>query len=878
MCTPQAQVKLLERSTELDRLAALLTAARHGEGRLVFVGGEAGVGKTSMIEAFLRAVRSSVCVLIGRCDPLSTPRPLGPLVDIANSVGGEVERLLEGGAAQHEVFAAVQRLFSAGRQPRVVVLEDLHWADGATLDLVRYLARRLSSLPTLVIVSYRDDELGPWHPLRVAVGDLATAAGVYRVALAPLSLGAVKMLAEGSDFDPELLHSRTGGNPFFLSEVLAFGGEGTPPTVRDAVLARVARLSAVARETLETAAVIGVRCESWLLTEVAEAGIEECLSAGMLRSEPNFLAFRHELSRDAISEAITPSRRRAIHRAVLKALCGWPGGFNDLSRLADHAEGADDAAAVLRYAPPAAEQAAAVRAHGQAAAHYGRALRFAGTLGSEQRADLLERLALELRVSDQYPEAIKAWRAALTIREQTGNRLKQGENLWQLSRLQPSVGHRSEAEASCLSAIRVLEGLASNQLLAQGYSQLSCLKTEDGDLAEGIALAKRAVVVAEEATDPESHVVAVLALGDALVRSGDRERGLALIEQSLRDARKASFEEATALSLRNMAIAGMYARDQIRAEDYLNQLLDYASEYNLPSWRGWALGFLARTYFLQGRWAEADNASTAALGASGSRLITRVWALMTLGHLRARRGDPEAWPVLDEAFDLAVSLQHYESVITLRAIRAEAAWLAGDPHRTLEEARSLYQRASQGGDGWAVGVLAFWMWRAGEPPDASPEIAEPYALQMAGNWEAAAASWHERGRPYEEAQALADSCDVSVLRRALGQFDHLGARPAMAYVARGLRALGVHNIPRGPQSATRTHPHKLTEREAEILALMAKGFRNSEIADRLYLSAKTVDHHVSSVLSKLGLRTRTEAAAEFVRWTVTQSQEPPLKK
>lgn len=866
-------MKLLERSTELDRLRALLHTARTGEGRLVFLGGEAGVGKTSLVREFCQSVQSQFRVLTGTCDPLSAPRPLGPLVDIANGVGGELERLLQGNGPQHEAFGAFLRVLSAGQKPSVVVFEDLHWADEATLDLVRYVGRHLGSVPALLIMTYRDDELGPRHSLRVVIGDLATAVGVYRIALPPLSLDAVRALAEGTGMDAAALHSSTGGNPFFVTEVLAFSGRGTPPTVRDAILARAARLSGVARETLEMAAVIGVESESWLLAELGPDGIEECISAGMLRAEPDALAFRHELSRNAILDAITPVRQILFHRLVLKALQQKSGGFSDLARLAHHAEGAGDGEAVLAYAPAAAERAATLRAHREAAAQYARALHFAGDLTAERRADLLEHLSLECSLTDQIPEAIEARRSALETRRRTGDRLNEGEDLRLLSTLLFAIGRPTEAEATCLSAIRLLEELPPGAPLALAYGQLSEIRTEAGDLVGGMALAERAMALADGIGDRESQVLAAIGLGDASVRAGDRERGFALIEEGWQLAREASFEEGIARALRSLAIGTLFTREHARSEKYLHQLLDFSAERDLPVWRGWALSFLSRTYFHEGRWAEASDAATAALRVPRPRMMFRVWALITLGHLRARQGDPEATHVLDEALERAESIQHYESVMTVRGVRAEAAWLAGDWPRALEEAGAVYDQALAAGDEWCIGELAFWMWRAGKPPPLTTRTAEPYAQQMAGNWEAAAASWHERGRPYDEAQALADSGDVAVLRRALEQFERLGARPAATFVARRLRALGARDIPRGPRHATRAHPHRLTEREVEILTLVAKGFRNSDIADRLYLSAKTVDHHVSSILGKLGLRTRTAAAVEFARWSAVQDKE-----
>jgi len=880
--TPVNEVKadLLERSSELDQLAAFLSAARAGQGRLVLLGGEAGVGKTSLVHTFSESVKPSVQVLIGKCDPLSAPRPLGPLVDVGRAAGGELDRLLQQGAPQLQIFDALLRLLKLGATPKVVVLEDVHWADEATLDLIRYLAPRLASVVALVIVTYRDDELGARHPLRVAIGDLATVPAVYRLKLEPLSLNAVRTLAAGSDFDPKLLHVRTGGNPFFVSEALAFQSAGVPPTVRDAVLARAARLSPAGRQTLEVAAIIGARSESWLVTDVSEAGIEDCIALGMLRSEGGMLNFRHELSRDAILDAIAPGRQPAIHRAVLHALKRKPHHFNDLARLAHHAEGADDAEAVLAYAPQAAERAAAARAHREAAAQYARALRFAFCLPPGERAGLLEKYAAECLASNELEE-VEAVQAAAQIRRTELDRVKEAEDLELLSSFFIVLGRRAEAVDSCLSAIRILEQLPTTPQLALAYSWLAILRTEAGGRVEAIGLGEKATEIAHGTGDVESEVMAALALGEACSYTGDTERARRLIEPALKVARDASLERAIARALRDMALIGLHTRDHVMAEHNLRLLLAFAAERDFRDWQAWAPGWMARNCFHLGRWTEASEFAIAILRTANPNYNARFWALLTLGHLRARQGEQdEIGPLLDQALRHAASVGTFELLATARLARAEAAWLDGDRSRALSEVQSVYDRAVDAGEPWNIGELAFWAWRCGATNATSviDRCAQPYALQIAGRWEAAAAVWHERGRAYEEAQALADSDSPAVLRRALDQFDHLGARPAAAFVARRLRALGARDIPRGPHRLTRANPHQLTEREIEVLTLVAKGFRNREIADRLYLSSKTVDHHVSSILGKLGLRTRTEAATEFARWSTARSKEPLLKK
>src|SRR3954451_21540011 len=267
-------LELLERDHNLAELDAALTNARNGHGGLVLVGGEAGIGKSTLVQTFWPAQGGAARILSGACDALSTPRPLGPLVDIARQSNGDLRRLLASGAAREDVFNALLDVIAREATPTILVFEDIHWADEATLDLLRFLPRRLGDLPAVLIATYRDDEIGPSHPLRVVLGDLATAQAIRRIALAPLSAGAVQTLAAGSSLDPETLHQSTRGNPFFVSEMAASGSNGIPQTVRDAILARSARLSRSARAALETAAVIGFLSEGWLLMQMlgAEAG------------------------------------------------------------------------------------------------------------------------------------------------------------------------------------------------------------------------------------------------------------------------------------------------------------------------------------------------------------------------------------------------------------------------------------------------------------------------------------------------------------------------------------------------------------------------------------------------------------------------------
>ena len=383
-------MELLERTSQLQALDSALAQVKAGQGCVALVYGEAGIGKTSLIEHFIKEHKSAWRILQGACDSLFTPRPLGPLHDIALQTQGSLLALLSAKSNRAAIFSTC--LNELNEQTTILVIEDVHWADEATLDLLKYLGRRFRQTKSLMILTYRDDEIGMDHPLRILLGDLASSQAFHRIPVSSLTNEAVRELAGNKNIDPIALHDMTNGNPFFVTEVLAVGS-GIPETVHDAVLARAARLSLSARAVLEAAAVIGLRIEPWLLSNITAANpasVEECIAGGMLQFQGDDYAFRHELARQTILETISPERKLALHRMILSELKESALTRNDLARLANHAEGTKDVSAVLEYAPAAAQQASAASSHREAIALYEFVLRFADSLPPARHAQMLE--------------------------------------------------------------------------------------------------------------------------------------------------------------------------------------------------------------------------------------------------------------------------------------------------------------------------------------------------------------------------------------------------------------------------------------------------------------------------------------------------------
>jgi DNA-binding CsgD family transcriptional regulator/tetratricopeptide (TPR) repeat protein len=850
-------MELLEREQSLADLTRWLEAAADG-GCIALVSGEAGIGKTSLLLEFSRRQRRAR-VLWGACDALFTPRPLAPLHDIARQTKGTLLAAIDSGAARDQIFTAALDELERGAAS-LVVFEDVHWADEATLDLLKFLGRRIQRTRAMLAVTYRDDEVGARHPLRFVIGDFPRAS-TRRVPLSPLSRPAVEQLARQAGRPMKELYRITGGNPLFVTEALAGAVDTVPVTVRDAVLARAARLSTAAREIAELVSIIPGKTEVWLLEQAGcldEAGIEGCLGIGMVRGEDGSLAFRHELARQAFEDSLSQARQQNLHAKVLSILAQRSG--TPAARLAHHADEAGSTRDVLRFAPLAGSIAAAVGAHREAAAHYRVALGHADELAPCERALLQEQYSYECYLTDQGEEAIAARRSALEIWRIAAERLKEGDALRWLSRLSWFVGRRTEADRYAAEALAALESLPPGPELAMAYSNRSQLDMLAHEVSSAIEWAHRTIKLAQTLGRADILSHALNNLGTARLISGNAA-GRADLEQSLQIALAGDLQEHAARAYTNLASMSVSTCDYERGMRYLRDGIAYCDDRDLDSWRLYMLSWSARARFEQVDWDRASEDAEAVLRDPRTASISRITALTVLGHLRIRRGDPGAQSPLQEARALVSDIRETQRIAPLASAFADAAWLVGDREGVIREVQAAYELSRDQHDPWGKGMSAIWLWRAGSLGETPADIAAPYALEIAHDWQGAARAWNELGCPYERANMLAWYGGEAEQREALAVFERLGAAPAAQALRKQMRARGVQGIPRGSRTSTRLDPHGLTRREAEILSLLSEGLRNAAIAKRLFLSTKTVDHHVSAILTKLGVPSRAEAVA-----------------
>jgi DNA-binding CsgD family transcriptional regulator/tetratricopeptide (TPR) repeat protein len=789
----------------------------------------------------------------------------GPLAEAFARSGGERDAVFE---------ALYQEL---ARRVTVLVVEDVHWADEGTLDVLRLLVRRVQALPTLAVITFRDYPLPDEHPLTSMLG-AATGPGVFRLPLRLLSRAAVATLAAGRSVSVEDLYAATGGNPFFVTELLEAPDTRVPATVRDAVLARarvttpstqrVMRVLSVVPAQVELPLVALLAGDNEALAAVAEAERHGC----MMVTGAGAVGFRHELFRRAVEHTLTSAERLDAHRQVLAGLTRLGA---DASRLVHHAVSAGDVDALLEHAPVAARAAAQAGSYQQAAALWGQVLAHADRLSTRELAEATGECAYAFYVRQRFAEGAELAERSAALWDQLGEPLRHGEVLSVLSYNRYWSARTGPAREAARQAIAVLEPLGPTPQLAVAYGALAGVLMQADD-EESVEWSERALALARRLGRTDLEANALNYLGTMTMAAGDPE-GERLLARGLELAADSRHHVYAVRICANLARLLLRSHRPLAAVPVLARGLSHAQEQEFQHGTYRLRALQAGVALQCGRWDEAETGLRELLRSERDPGVSGGWVLSMLGRLLLRRGSfDEAGELLDQAWALALVTGEPARVVDAGVGLVEQAWLCGDPEQAA--ARAVEPLAAVGDSRALVhgrAELLTYLARAGHAQPADAGCPQPFADELAGRWDEAARQWQERGNPYEQALALAGSGDETAMVQALSILDTLGAGPAAQLVRRRLRSLGVVRLPRGPVPQTRANPAGLTERQVDVLTELARGLTNAEIADRLVVSVRTVDHHVSAVLGKLGVSSRREAAATARALGLLDDGQPP---
>lgn len=836
---------LAERSEYLELLKSLCRKAETGEGHSVFLMGEAGIGKTSVVNLFLKGLPGKSTVLIGGCDPLSTPRPLGPLYDIAPQVSPAFQQLLKEEKTRQVIFSALIEELQK-KDLAVMVFEDVHWADEATIDLIKFLSRRIYRYRCLFLLTYRDDEIHARHGLKNIFGELIPHT-FSKVQLKRLSQNAVHQLAaKHGKHSAVQVYELTGGNPFYVTEILNSIDTAVPDRVKDSILTAFHSKDDRSRSFLEFLSILPARVESDVMDrlEIDFPGAPDaCVSSGTLVLNQGHYSFKHEIFRITIEESLTSTKRRHLHKRMLELIHECQFKSVSLSQVVHHAQYADERKLVLETAPRAAEEASRVGAHAEAAKLYGIAISFVDTKDTS-RVALYERHAYECYLTNQVPQAIESQQKVLELWRELKSNLREGDALRFLSRLWWYGGNRANAVMFADEAITILENGFPTRERTMAYSNLAQLYMLADDKANALLWGHRATELANRMNDKEIVCHALNNIGSVLMRFSDSTKeGEQALRRSLSIALEHEFHEHAARGYTNLTFALVLARHYDVAEFVFKEGFRYCEERDLNSWNYYMQSERIKLLLDTGRWDEAEAGSSSLEGYPNHPAMVRISALVILARLRTRKGQfDEARKFIEEAKKLASLTGEAQRIVPVLVAQMELCWIAGDaiPEKEIYDAESdLFTEKKHC---YHYHMLADWMYRIDLKPSIDPVLTN-------------------EGLPYEEALALFEGDDEN-RRQALRILDSMGATATVEKLKSLMKGQGMRNIPRGLRDSTRSNPFQLTNRQIDVLNLLSEGLQNAEIAERLFISAKTVDHHISAILSKLDVNSRAKAVSK----------------
>lgn len=860
-------MELIERDGPLTLLQSRFDDIAEGEGHCIILNGEAGIGKTALVRAFCQQKRPLTNIYLGTCDALFTPRPLAPFYDIIWQIWGD-EWKKEGNLEDRvDLFTQFFHRLSSRKDATIIVFEDIHWADEATLDFIKFLARRITRIHCLFILTYRDDEVHSLHPLRDLVGQLPSHS-FTRLQPAPLSRPAVDRMAAAKGFSGEDVYTISGGNPFYVNEILASYSPGIPDNIKDSILSVYHRLDEPTKQVWEILSVLPTGLEVEYLGQLTPehtTALAPSLETRILLLKDGRLFFKHELYRRTIETSLSPFLRIDLNKKILQLFRNSFEKNREIERIIHHAKNANEHALVVRYAPIAALQASSLGAHIEASKLYFSAIEYYQDNDKEKLAGFYASYAYECYLTGRIEEAIIYQTRASHIWEEKGDIERLGNTLWFLSRLWWFNGHRRHAERHAQQAIDLLADRPSSTAKAMAFSNMSQLKMLSDKTVECIYWGDQAIAIAKELDNEEILCHALNNVGTVQMRiPANKQKGIDWLQQSLRIALKHGYQEHAARAYTNMGGDSVRIRDYPFATKILEEGLRYCEERELGSWQTYMLSWKARLLLDTGRWDEAARIAGDLIRKGERASIIKVGALLVVGTIKMRKGDPDALSLLQEAKTRAFESMELQRTLPALAAVLEYEWITGENILEKKEIEYAIGLIGQPGLLHESSQFDFWLSRVRGQQVPMYEMEKDYRADNPEMALDAAASWQRLGCPYEQALFLFEG-DDNAKREAISIIHQLGATPVYEKMKAGMRTSGITGIPRGMRKTTQANPALLTDRELGILRLLKEGLQNKEIGSRLFISAKTVDHHISSILFKLDVNTRVKAVQEATR-------------
>ncbi|GAB2808825.1 helix-turn-helix transcriptional regulator [Ferruginibacter profundus] len=861
-------MELIERDGFLALLQTHFKNIEAGEGHCVLVSGEAGIGKSALVKVFCKAQKEYCNIYQGVCDSLFTPRPLAPLYDVMWQVNHNVE---PGGHHVEErsaLFAGFFRELSNQKEKIIIVFEDIHWADEATLDFIKFFVRRITQLPCLFILTYRDNEIHSRHPLRNVLGHLPPDSFTH-LQLAPLSREAVEKMALEKGYSGEDVYKISGGNPFYVNEILASYSKGIPDNIKNAILSTYNSAKENTKLIWELLSVIPSSFEIKYLEKIEPAyasAIENCINTHILIINEGRIYFKHELFRRAIESSLSPLKRIFLNKRILDLFQDRFEQNDEIERIVHHAKNANEYEKVVQYALLAAGSAAAVGAHTEASKLYLSAIEYYQGNDKHFLIQLYEAYAYECYLTNQTKEAIIYSSKALPLLKENSDKEKIGNCLRFLSWLWWINDNLKKAEEFATQSIEVLDNQPSSRAKAMAYSNLSQLKMFSDLLDECIYWGEKAIAMAKELSDNAILSDALGNVGSAQIRiPALHQKGVEKLELNLGIALQNSYHEHAARAYTNLAYNGIIIKDNELVKKYLEAGIRYCEENDLDLWVIYMLTVKSRLKLETGNWNEACDVAEMLMKNGEQTKLIEIYILTVLATVKMRRGDNEGLlNILTEAKSKAFETMELQRIIQVMTAFLEYEWITGQQFIDEETIDSTIKRTEKMGNIYANSEFAFWLLKARGQHLALEHMYEGYETGSVSKAQKAAALWKKKENPYNEALLLFEGNEDDK-RKALTIVQGLGADAVHEKMKSEMRTAGIKNIPRGIRKTTQSNPLFLTDRELDVLQLLKESLQNKEIAGRLFISAKTVDHHISSILFKLDVNSRTKAVSEALR-------------